>query len=946
MIFFFTEHEQLLGQTDVQAYGPIKASNQYRVNSLHTTVGNASLYAVCDGQVLVVQSTDTNKLNLVLRPTGQVIAGFPKIKYFIFKGIDKRSLLNEGGEIADKNNNDLTKYLSDKFPIRGKEILILDPGAYPANREKEWLEAVFLSRETIVEVEMGMRLAAFLNSSVIGMQIVLERTGDQMTIGDLQAAADDPLTSVITPMKPADTLEGRAEREKILGFLDPCAFYGLMFHNGVKHKPQVDWTLEDAPVLTKEDLYHTFLKKKYFRPNIVYLDIRNDLGYSMNFFGNYDAQEGKVQIAKATDQPAIAIEAATYGWPLLEIKFDPVSPGQKNSEKTYLKLNFPKGDIVKNTALLYLAYAYLHAGNQQPPQGRSRFIDLTFDSDFTNNKDVVLSTPRANTNNDGNVPVAGYIQVYYIKQIDQTQVIHDAPLANNRHYLNCLFPVLPEYIWERIPDSQRNHYLVFEELKYFDAREESTYKVDWAGMVKVGVGREKDGSMVFFSIPVDAYVAEEAELRQQAYNSSLANGYDVNRNNMLEVLVEKYFENCKQYYYVIRNNGQLKFIKSTNASAGNLRTYSTSDKSVVLCLGAASIKPILQEAKTVPNNRLFVPILRLSDRNQFDAVTDYYYDFTGKLKFLQNTNSIGTGTRRVRVLTLKFLELSDDIYPNKLRKMPGWSQRTVISKKGNQTITFTLNLFIVIDNDVAILADPNIREAFLQDVRRQIEISFSGPVPPISFKLDYRFQSPAIRTRDGIVMDFKTIVDEFIIVDEVDNTNGLHVHLRNNVEIFDRDGHSNVEPLRQGNSRYRDGKISQYNYVQVKIFPNTLPPYDVSPSCIRTFVHELGHTLGLNHPEFRDHTFPGEPWVFNIGESFSQDEDDKVDFASQDIVRRIRDENRTVTPKAVRERKITDEFRLYLRDNLMYQAEHFNSGQQLVFEQFIRAQRTIFDDSK
>src|SRR5262249_29426112 len=93
------------------AFGPVSGASdtQFQVTSVHrpaaSTTPNA--YAVCDGLVLV-QDAGNDLVNLVLKPTQQPPFAFPKIKFFIYRGIQKSSLVN-GVEVAPAANNDLTK---------------------------------------------------------------------------------------------------------------------------------------------------------------------------------------------------------------------------------------------------------------------------------------------------------------------------------------------------------------------------------------------------------------------------------------------------------------------------------------------------------------------------------------------------------------------------------------------------------------------------------------------------------------------------------------------------------------------------------------------------------------------------------------------------------------------------------------------------------------------
>ncbi len=120
--YFFTELNTLNTQIGGEAFGPIDDTN-YQVTSRHISVGGvANAYAVCNGFVLVQQSkAASNLVNLILRPTEQPNTGLPKIQFYIYKGIQKSSLIN-AAEVAAATTNDLTQLLWDSQAKRNKSI--------------------------------------------------------------------------------------------------------------------------------------------------------------------------------------------------------------------------------------------------------------------------------------------------------------------------------------------------------------------------------------------------------------------------------------------------------------------------------------------------------------------------------------------------------------------------------------------------------------------------------------------------------------------------------------------------------------------------------------------------------------------------------------------------------------------------------------------------------
>ena len=116
--FFFTDQDILNIQLVGQEFGSVATNptSQYQVTSKHTAAGIPNAYAVSDG-VLFVQNAGINLVNLILKPTSQPPFQFPKIKFYIYRGIVKSSLVN-GLEVATSSSNDLTKSIWDSQVAR------------------------------------------------------------------------------------------------------------------------------------------------------------------------------------------------------------------------------------------------------------------------------------------------------------------------------------------------------------------------------------------------------------------------------------------------------------------------------------------------------------------------------------------------------------------------------------------------------------------------------------------------------------------------------------------------------------------------------------------------------------------------------------------------------------------------------------------------------------
>src|SRR5690554_4293343 len=111
---FFVDHTNLsnpvLANLVTDAFGPVedanntnRKQNEYRVTSFIRTATTSKVFAICDGHLLIQpNSDDSSKINLILRPSASY-APF-KIKYFIYRGVNKSDLI-DGNNLKDYETN-------------------------------------------------------------------------------------------------------------------------------------------------------------------------------------------------------------------------------------------------------------------------------------------------------------------------------------------------------------------------------------------------------------------------------------------------------------------------------------------------------------------------------------------------------------------------------------------------------------------------------------------------------------------------------------------------------------------------------------------------------------------------------------------------------------------------------------------------------------------------
>lgn len=452
LFYFFTDIDGLGSQSAMDAFGPVSGASEtkFLVTSIHRPAASATpnAYAVCDG-LLLAQDAGNNLVNLVLKPTQQPPFAFPKIKFFIYRGIQKSSLVS-GNEIAPETNNDLTKSLwqsqkarnasagtSDNPPAEALGLDISGTGS---------IEQVFYRDDVSYQlplVRSGWSLGQ-LDSSKFGFEIMVEAIGFDPEL-PLARAVTNIITVAPLPASPtqAQEFEYWHDKEAILNYIDPCAFFGGFYSHtlGVKH---TDASVSKA---RKNEIYDNVLKGAhlaangdgvFFNRNRTYLDIRNEYNHSINYFKNYGTYSNTT-INCAFDASTGLTSRNYYAstWPLMFIDNGDL-PSGNTSKKNVIRLALPDGAGDNPFPTLYISAGYLDELYPREPKEKAKLIDLTPSAGFT--EEVALAIP----NRDGlssTTGVSSYIKLKYFKRFDPaaTSPPSSGTVIRAGNYLDQLF---------------------------------------------------------------------------------------------------------------------------------------------------------------------------------------------------------------------------------------------------------------------------------------------------------------------------------------------------------------------------------------------------------------------------------------------------------------------------------------------------------------------------
>tara|TARA_R110001592_G_scaffold119760_4_gene323200 strand:+ start:4348 stop:6333 length:1986 start_codon:yes stop_codon:yes gene_type:complete len=327
--FFYTDPTKVkTPQLANQTFGPVSSSDsefnptkdKYRTTNLHTTdtaqPNAAPAIAICDGMICV-QEDNNGTYSIILKPNYQPPFDFPFIKYFIYKGIKKDSLVKTGTEeLADslttgaipfideiigdtthwnKQGNDITKSASViglgyetgfMHTINGNPVDIF--------KDDQPIDNLFYYPSPdfqLPSVKAGDKIGEF--DTEFGFEIVLERLGYEPKISLARtftnyisvSAIDNRLNEIghasgITwQVDDADYFLHWHAKEECLNYIDPCAFYGSFCRAKVFYCSGT--SLSKKVCRTSKDIYEDILDKvAYQNKNNIYLDIRDEFTYS------------------------------------------------------------------------------------------------------------------------------------------------------------------------------------------------------------------------------------------------------------------------------------------------------------------------------------------------------------------------------------------------------------------------------------------------------------------------------------------------------------------------------------------------------------------------------------------------------------------------------------------------------------------------------------------
>jgi hypothetical protein len=532
-VYFFTEYDLIDTQTSGQEFGPVSTNvtTQFRTTSRYSALNNANnpgganpkAFAVTTGRVLIQQTSNPNLVNVILKPESQGAVDFINIKYFIYRGILRNTLIDSGNpdRVAPANTNAFTQSIWDTQNALNRSIENADandtilpnsitdepaskslgihyvaaPGPNQEQRlDTDYLDSVFFNDQTDFKspvASQGVEIGKF-DKNGFGFDIILDGLGFLPEFGTVRGN-EYIINAPVYPASPTNQqlMQINNARGKILNYIDPCAYFGMHYHIGVYGIKS-----NGSDDLLKEQQLFDNLILKHKNKNRVYLDIRNENGYYFNYYNNYPVNN-HIQLSFASATALSAQDFRTSQWPVRIIeKTDFGASTQTN--KCIIKIGLPKGNNTK--PLLYLAGAIPFSTYPKAPKDTQKFNKPEFQGANLYSDELNFGVANQHSNSDPVNPVCSIVRLYYIKRKDPAALASPATLVPTKNYFDNLFPLINAVPWST------NSKIIYSSGFFTRFIEKEGFEA----MVDVGLALENTGNpagdrVIFFAVPTDIY---------------------------------------------------------------------------------------------------------------------------------------------------------------------------------------------------------------------------------------------------------------------------------------------------------------------------------------------------------------------------------------------------------------------------------------------------------
>ncbi|WP_291275776.1 S8 family serine peptidase [Flavobacterium sp.] len=562
-------------QSPALAFGPnpADASNKFRVTSGFTSTESVKAFAVLKGDIFI-QKSSVNTVNLILKPSENPGLDFSPIKYFIYRGLRADAFLDED-DTKVRSKTGASDYIKRAWEIFEKEnkqegdtfyskFIGWNPTVQTATDK---IDAAFFRIDAdsqYSKVSRGTYLGDFYTDggAEFGFEVILDEPDYHPDL----SMARKPFYEINVVGMPeatdAEKFAKRVKREEILRFIDPAVYYSI--HNTAKGSVQVPVISDDGVPVTQDpprdfasygpgssaelhdpsfsdpsydptvtvpeaketvfelkkgiDIYNSVVSK-FATANTLYIDIRNEIKRSYNFYTNYKGVGADTtNIQTGTTSTLSASQYATNGWPLL-IKSDSVATtNEVNEFHLTLRINDNRSPLlfVEHGQLKVFSDSELFnpANTTADPEKFVQGLNLLTSLDTSGaawTKDIVFTYPNIeNTLVAGEKkPIAWIIKLNYNRLIDSATTWPDTVIKYDDP-LDLAFAIDDNIIlWNTVKPTQ---WLASLDSKYIDGS-----AFNYGVVADSGIAFEKfrstdpaeDGRVVFYKMPTSLFVSSQ-----------------------------------------------------------------------------------------------------------------------------------------------------------------------------------------------------------------------------------------------------------------------------------------------------------------------------------------------------------------------------------------------------------------------------------------------------
>lgn len=514
----FAEMAKLDVQDAARAFGPVSADRFHLTSGFTSAHADVRAFAVVTGTVFVqrvwdpVTSVyDPEVVNLILRPLRQSKIDFTPVKYFIYRGLRLDDLFElDGSDLRvqdDPSRSDLIADILDQQAARKSASDDDDIPDVPLSNALGWdheimsdpdvqpttdpLDKYFYSSDVEFQFPIARRgrsLGTFHNGRPFGFEIVLEEGDFRPTL----EFARKPVYEIDLTAVPGTAADIRSRREEILNFLDPAAYYGMHYDIGVE---------DGAATHRGADLYTNVVAMFHTR-NTVYLDIRNENGYSLDYYGNYTSAGATLKIGSDLS-PAGFIPRAyqTTTWPVYMVTASQVRSGDEN----YLFVALRVADNLE--PLVYLDHGTLITRSES-----DRFVAgenlLLSGSLWTKELGFMIpNTPNPSVAGQ-RLYVANAVKLHYARQRASLSGVSDRVVKSEHYYDNVFGPLNTTMFWNDDDVTDVTKWVSAQDRRFIDFAERTP---PYSYMAERGIAVEPAGEggdepcVIFYASAIDYF---------------------------------------------------------------------------------------------------------------------------------------------------------------------------------------------------------------------------------------------------------------------------------------------------------------------------------------------------------------------------------------------------------------------------------------------------------